>query len=120
MSSLVAKHNGTKKSISLVENMDYIHLSQSVGVNTLINKKLLAENLILAWVATEFCLRLFVAIINAKDPRPLRPGIVVRTTLGRFGQQLKVDETSAAMSDAGGNTIRPCIATPDHDHAPHR
>lgn len=46
MSSLVAKNQGVKKTISLVENMDYIHLSQSVGVDTLINKKLIAANFI--------------------------------------------------------------------------
>lgn len=50
MSSLVAKNNGVKKSISLVENMDYIHLSQSIGVNTLINKKLIAANFIFRYV----------------------------------------------------------------------
>ncbi len=50
MSSLVAKNNGVKKTISLVENMDYIHLSQSVGVNTLINKKLIAANFIFRYV----------------------------------------------------------------------
>jgi len=50
MSSLVAKNNGIKKTISLVENMDYIHLSQSVGVNTLINKKLIAANFIFRYV----------------------------------------------------------------------
>ena len=30
----------------MVENMDYIHLSQSIGVDTLINKKLIAANFI--------------------------------------------------------------------------
>ena len=31
---------------ALVENMDYIHLSQNIGVDTLINKKLIAANFI--------------------------------------------------------------------------
>ena len=35
-----------KKTISLVENIDYIHLSQNIGVDTLINKKLVAANFI--------------------------------------------------------------------------
>ena len=30
----------------MVENMDYIHLSQSIGVDTMINKKLIAANFI--------------------------------------------------------------------------
>ena len=42
MSCLVAKKHGVKKTIALVENMDYIHLSQEIGIDTLINKKLLA------------------------------------------------------------------------------
>lgn len=44
ISSLVAKNNSVKKSIALVENIDYIHLSQNIGVDTLINKKLIAAN----------------------------------------------------------------------------
>jgi len=50
MSSLVAKNHGVKKTIALVENMDYIHLSQSVGVDTLINKKLIAANFIFRYI----------------------------------------------------------------------
>ena len=46
ISCLSAKKNGVKKAISLVENIDYIHLSQNIGVDTLINKKLVAANFI--------------------------------------------------------------------------
>lgn len=46
ITSLVAKKNGVKKTIAMVENMDYIHLSQSIGVDTMINKKLIAANFI--------------------------------------------------------------------------
>ena len=44
ISSLVAKNHGVKKTIALVENIDYIHLSQNIGVDTLINRKLIAAN----------------------------------------------------------------------------
>ncbi|MCW5517656.1 Trk system potassium transporter TrkA [Muriicola sp. Z0-33] len=44
MSCLVAKSKNIKKTIAMVENMDYFQLSQSIGVDTLINKKLLAAN----------------------------------------------------------------------------
>ncbi len=50
ISSLVAKNHGVKKTISLVENMDYIHLSQNIGVDTMINKKLIAANFIFRYV----------------------------------------------------------------------
>ena len=46
ISSLVAKNRGVDKAIALVENIDYIHLSQGIGVDTLINKKLIAANFI--------------------------------------------------------------------------
>lgn len=46
ISSLVAKNHGVAKTIAAVENMDYIHLSQKIGVDTLINKKLIAANFI--------------------------------------------------------------------------
>src|SRR5690606_30002695 len=44
MSCLIAKSRNIKKTIALVENMDYFQLSQSIGIDTLINKKLLAAN----------------------------------------------------------------------------
>lgn len=50
MSCLVAKSKGVKKSIALVENMDYFELSHSVGIETLINKKLLAANNIFRYI----------------------------------------------------------------------
>lgn len=42
MSSLVAKNHNVKKTIARVENIDYIHLSQNIGIDTLINKKIIA------------------------------------------------------------------------------
>jgi trk system potassium uptake protein TrkA len=44
MSCLVAKSKGVKKTIALVENMDYIEISQTIGVQSLINKKLIAAS----------------------------------------------------------------------------
>jgi trk system potassium uptake protein TrkA len=50
MSCLVARSKNIKKTIALVENMDYFQLSQSIGIDTLINKKLLAANNIFRYV----------------------------------------------------------------------
>lgn len=50
MSCLVAKNKKIKKTIALVENMDYFQLSHSIGVDTLINKKLLAANSIFRYI----------------------------------------------------------------------
>ncbi len=44
MSSLVAKNHDVKKTIARVENIDYIHLSQNIGIDTLINKKIIAAS----------------------------------------------------------------------------
>jgi len=50
ISSLVAKNNNVNKTIALVENMDYIHLSQNIGVDTMINKKLIAASFIFRYI----------------------------------------------------------------------
>ncbi|MEQ8685701.1 MAG: Trk system potassium transporter TrkA [Imperialibacter sp.] len=50
ISCLVAKNHGVAKTIALVENIDYIHLSQNIGVDTMINKKLIAANFIFRYI----------------------------------------------------------------------
>lgn len=50
MASLLAKKTGVKKTVALVENVDYIHLSQSIGIDTLINKKLIAAGFIFRYI----------------------------------------------------------------------
>ena len=50
MSSLVAKNHGVQKTIARVENIDYIHLSQNIGIDTLINKKIIAASNIFKYV----------------------------------------------------------------------
>ena len=50
MTCLMAKSKKVKRTIALVENMDYFQLSHSIGIDTLINKKLLAANNIFRYV----------------------------------------------------------------------
>lgn len=50
MSCLMAKSKKVKKAIALVENMDYFQLSHSIGIDTLINKKLLTANTIFRYI----------------------------------------------------------------------
>ncbi|MCK5907277.1 MAG: NAD-binding protein, partial [Flavobacteriales bacterium] len=50
IASLVAKSHDVPKTIAMVENMDFIHLSQNIGIDTLINKKLIAANFISRYV----------------------------------------------------------------------
>ena len=50
MSCLMAKTKKIKKTIALVENTDYFYLSHSVGIDTLINKKLLTANAIFRYI----------------------------------------------------------------------
>lgn len=50
ISSLTAKNHGVYKTIAQVENKEYIHISQNIGVDTLINKKLIAANNIFRFI----------------------------------------------------------------------
>jgi len=50
MSSLVAKNHDVNKTIARVENIDYIHLSQNIGIDTLINKKIIAASNIFKYI----------------------------------------------------------------------
>ena len=50
ITSLVAKAHGVRKTIAGVENIDYINLSQNIGIDTLINKKIIAANNIFKFI----------------------------------------------------------------------
>jgi len=50
ITSLMAKELGVYKTIALVDNVNYIHISQNIGVDTIINKKLIAANEIFRFV----------------------------------------------------------------------
>ena len=46
----MAEDTGVFKTIALVDNIDYTHISQNIGVDTLINKKLISANNIFRFV----------------------------------------------------------------------
>lgn len=48
--SLMAENLGVYKTIALVENVNYTHISQNIGIDTIINKKLIAANNIFCYV----------------------------------------------------------------------
>lgn len=50
MSCLVGKGQGVEKTIALVENIDYINVSQTIGIDTMLNKKLIAASNIFRFV----------------------------------------------------------------------
>lgn len=50
ITSLTAKNHGVYKTIAQVDNKEYTHISQNIGVDTLINKKLIAANNIFRFV----------------------------------------------------------------------
>lgn len=50
MSCLVAQSKGVDRTIALVQNVDYFSLSKNIGIDTLINKKLLAANSIFRYI----------------------------------------------------------------------
>lgn len=50
LACLVAKSRGVKKTIAMVENIEYLSLSHSIGIDSLINKKLAAANFIYRYI----------------------------------------------------------------------
>ena len=50
ITSLMAEESGVYKTIALVDNVNYTHISQSIGIDTIINKKLIAANNIFRFV----------------------------------------------------------------------
>ncbi len=50
LTSLLAKNSGVYKTIALVDSMDYTRISQNIGIDTIINKKLIAANNIFRYV----------------------------------------------------------------------
>jgi trk system potassium uptake protein TrkA len=47
LTCLHARKFGVKKTIALVENVDYIEISRNIGIDTIINKKLIAASFII-------------------------------------------------------------------------
>ena len=50
LASLSAKKKGVKKTIALVENMGYLFLTQTLGIDTVINQKLIAASHIFSFI----------------------------------------------------------------------
>jgi len=50
IASLMAKEAVGKRTVALVENVDYVHLSQNIGIDTMINRKLIAADFIFRYV----------------------------------------------------------------------
>ncbi len=50
MTCLLAKRRGVKKTIALVDNMDYMLLTQNLGIDTVINQKLIAASHIFSFI----------------------------------------------------------------------
>ncbi len=53
LSCLLAKRMGVKRTIAEVENIDYIHLAENIGVDTIINKKLITASRIFRFTMSE-------------------------------------------------------------------
>ena len=53
LSCLLAKRFGVKKTIAEIENMNYIHIAESIGIDTIINKKLITASRIFRFTKTE-------------------------------------------------------------------
>lgn len=61
LTCLLAQRYGVKRTIALVENLEYIDIAQNMGIDTIINKKLITASYIVrftmdAWVTSIKCL----------------------------------------------------------------
>ena len=52
LTCMLARKYGVKKTIALVENLDFIEISQSIGIDTIINKKLATASYIIRFTMT--------------------------------------------------------------------
>jgi trk system potassium uptake protein TrkA len=52
LSCIQAKNMGVKKAIASVENIDYLHLAETMGIDAIINKKMIAASYILRFTMT--------------------------------------------------------------------
>jgi trk system potassium uptake protein TrkA len=97
MSCLMAKSNAVSKIIALVENVDYFELTKSIGVDTLINKKLLTANSIFRYVRKGKVVDL--AMLNNMDAELLE--FVVSENSRVLGKKIKDLEISRTATIGG-------------------
>ena len=87
LTCLQAKSFGVKKTIALVENIDYIDISQNIGIDSIINKKLIAASYMVKYtlgakVSSLKCLSGIDADIVEFDVRA--GSAVTRKTIGQL------------------------------------
>src|SRR5215470_3203997 len=88
---------------------------QFLHVPILIPDKLFRLDQIHTGVVTKACLGFLLAVIEAVNAWPLRPGIVRRTGVRGPWQDLDLHETLTLMSQGGADTICAGIATTNDD-----
>src|SRR5205807_5559921 len=59
---------------------------------------------------------LLLAVIEAIDFGPLRPGVVVGALQGRHGDDFQLDQALAALAQGGADAIGARVAAADHHH----
>ncbi len=110
LTCLHAKKFGVKKTIALVENLDYIEISQSIGIDTIINKKLIAASHIIKYsMGDEVTSLKVLSGINSEIVELVaRPGSAVTSKPIRdlkmpagalIGGIIRGDETYIALGD---------------------
>ncbi len=87
LTCLQAKTFGVKKTIALVENIDYIDISQNIGIDSIINKKIIATSYMVRYtlgakVSTMKCLSGIDADIVEFEVR--KGAAVTRTMIGKL------------------------------------
>src|SRR6266849_166473 len=88
---------------------------QFLDVPVLIPDKFFRLDQVHTGVVTETCLRLLLAVIEAVNAWPLRPGIVRRTGVRGPWQDLELHQAPTLMPQGGADTVCAGIATTNDD-----
>ena len=81
------------------------HGVDAFDITIVVRHELLGHDAVLARVLAQVRLHLAVAVVHPVDPRPLRPGVVLRALGRRLRQQLEVCDGLGAVTDRGSDAV---------------
>jgi hypothetical protein len=81
-----------------------------------VRDELLGRDAVLAGILAKVRRNFAVTVVDAEDPRPLRPRVVVAAGGRGLGQELKVGDREGAVAERRADTIVTGVATADDDN----
>ena len=85
-------------------------------VSAVVSDEFLRHDAVLAWVFAHVGLHFGVAVVDAVDAWPLRPGVIPRARSGgRLREQFEVGDGLGAVADGGADAVVARVAAADDD-----